>query len=69
MYLVRLKAPKTKHLWKTGGDMKEGDTVCHQYSTGGLNKSNYEVVKESTLPTCVMCDRKDHAFKGLKWNS
>jgi len=63
MYLVRKDKMKTKHLWR------DTDTVCRLFSTGGLNQANYEVVKESTLPTCVMCDRKDHAFKGLKWKS
>lgn len=63
MYLIRIDKPKTKHLWR------KDDTVCRQYSTSGLRKENYQLVKESTLPTCVMCDRKDHAFKGLKWKS
>jgi len=69
-YLVRIDKPRTKHLWrKAKEDWKDGDTVCHQYSTGGLNKANYKLVEESTLPTCTMCARKEAAYRGIKWKS
>lgn len=62
MYLVSNIKAKIKHLWKGT------DTFCRQYSTGGLNKSNYTVVEESELPVCAMCNRKHRAFRGEKCN-
>lgn len=63
MYLVKTKNPKVRHIWN------KADTMCRQFSTGGLSRNNYGLVFESDLPTCKMCDKKDHAFKGLKWKS
>lgn len=62
MYLIKKLKAKTKHLWNGL------DTVCRLYSTGGLNPENHVQVPDSDLPLCTMCDRKDKAFKGIKWN-
>lgn len=60
MYLVSKIRKAIKHIWKGT------DTFCRQYSTGGLNPKNYELVSESELPLCTMCDRKHKAYKGEK---
>ena len=44
MYLVSNIKAKIKHLWKGK------DTFCRQYSTGGLNPSNYTVVVSEAVP-------------------
>ena len=62
MYLIKKIRAKTKHLWNGL------DTFCRLYSTGGMYPEKYGQVPESDLPICTMCDRKDKAAKGIKWN-
>lgn len=63
MYLVKIVNPKVRHIWANS------DTLCRQFSTAGLNHKNFGLVYESDLPICKMCDKKNHAKKGLKWKS
>lgn len=70
MYLIKKKNTAVKHLWNGT------DTICRQYSTGGMSIDNYIIVSDEEMlrnpinvPICTMCDRKDKAFKGIKWKS
>lgn len=53
MYLVRRNKAKVYHVFI------DGDTCCRLYSTGGMNKRKYKMVKDSNgLPMCQMCGIK-----------
>ena len=57
-YLIKKKNSKVVHIWiKT-------DTVCRLYSTGGMNKKRYKVVKDrGNLPICSMCDKSEIDYR------
>lgn len=50
MFLIRKKSPKSAHIWNNN------DTVCRMYSTGGLNKKKYKVVKDTDVKLCKICE-------------
>lgn len=53
MYLIRKgHNPKVAHIFNGN------DTICRMYSTGGMNKSKFKQVIDTSLPICINCQNK-----------
>ena len=60
-YLIKKNGSNVAHLWD------DGDTYCRMYSTGGLAKNKYVVVKNRGEKTiCAMCNNVFEQYSGYK---
>ena len=62
-FLIRKVKAQTAHLWD------DGDTYCRMYSTGGLNKKKYNVVANTQLDICTMCNNVFEQYSGYKYET
>jgi hypothetical protein len=62
-YLVRVKKGGKAHLWD------DGDSYCRMYSTNGMKKKKYHVVKETTKEICLMCDNVYEEYSGVRFTN
>lgn len=57
-FLVRKTGTGRAHIWSN----IDQDSKCRMWSTGGLNKKKYQVVRTATQGVCQLCLKKNRGF-------